>query len=264
MPVDRSVLVRDLMAETAVLHELIDPLDAAELATPTASAGWTIADQVGHLAAFDEIAMLAAVDLNAFDALAKESLADGDAMVDAIVARQPARTPEALRSWLDEARSDMVNALLSVDPATKLAWFGPPMSAASSLTARIMETWAHTQDIADALGVAHPATSALSQVAHLGVRTVGFSFGAYGLKAPDDGVRVSLAGPNGTSVDLGDPSSPNVVSGDLGEFCLVVTRRRHVDDTGLVAATPAARTWLEVTQAFAGPPGPPPQRTDQR
>ena len=58
----------------------------------------------------------------------------------------------------------------------KLPWFGPPMSAASMATARLMETWAHGLDVADALGVHRPATARLRSIAHIGVRTRDFAF----------------------------------------------------------------------------------------
>jgi hypothetical protein len=34
-----------------------------------------------------------------------------------------------------------------------------------------------------------------------------------------------------------------------------VTQRRHRDDLDLVAVGPDADRWLDVAQAFAGPPG---------
>ncbi|MEK7446600.1 MAG: TIGR03084 family protein, partial [candidate division NC10 bacterium] len=40
------------------------------------------------------------------------------------------------------------------------------------------------------------------------------------------------------------------------DFCRVVTHRRHVEDTGLTLVGPAAREWMLVAQAFAGPPAP--------
>ena len=58
------------------------------------------------------------------------------------------------------------------------------MSAASSLTARIMETWAHTQDIADALGVTREPTSRLRHVAHIGVGARAFSYAVHGQALP--------------------------------------------------------------------------------
>jgi hypothetical protein len=52
-----------------------------------------------------------------------------------------------------------------------------------------------------------------------------------------------------------------VVRGPAEDFCLVVTQRRHVDDTALRVAGDVARDWLEKAQAFAGPPtdGPAPR-----
>jgi hypothetical protein len=56
------------------------------------------------------------------------------------------------------------------------------------------------------------------------------------------------------------------VSGSALDFCLVVTQRRHLDDTDLVARTGAARDWLLRAQAFAGPPtdGPPSREANHR
>ena len=44
------------------------------------------------------------------------------------------------------------------------------MSPASFTTARLMETWAHGQDVVDALGQARPATARLRSVAEIGYR----------------------------------------------------------------------------------------------
>jgi hypothetical protein len=50
--------------------------------------------------------------------------------------------------------------------------------------------------------------------------------------------------------------SSNSVTGPLEDFCLVVTQRRHLDDTHLVLEGPIAHEWMAIAQAFAGPPGP--------
>jgi uncharacterized protein (TIGR03084 family) len=130
------------------------------------------------------------------------------------------------------------------------------MSAASSVTARLMETWAHGQDIADALGTARTATARLRHVAHLGVRTLGFSFMLRGQPVPSAPVRVELTGPDGDSWTWGPADAADRVHGDALEFCLLVTQRRHRLDTSLRAAGPVADAWLDLAQAFAGPPGP--------
>ena len=129
------------------------------------------------------------------------------------------------------------------------------MSAASSLTARIMETWAHGQDVADALGRSRTPTPALRHVAHLGVRALPNSYRARRLAAPEVDVYVALDGLHGEPWVWGPETAANRVEGPALDFCLVVTQRRHVDDTALVTHGDVAHEWMRIAQAFAGPPG---------
>ena len=129
------------------------------------------------------------------------------------------------------------------------------MRARSFVIARIMETWAHGQDIVDALGVDRRPTDRLFHIAELGIRTFRFSFENRGGEVPEERVRVALRGPTGT-VRVWNDESSNSVTGPLEDFCLVVTQRRHLDDTHLVLEGPIAHEWMQIAQAFAGPPGP--------
>ncbi len=135
------------------------------------------------------------------------------------------------------------------------------MGAKSFLTARLMECWAHGQDVADALGVERAATDRLRHVARLGVITRGWSYVNRGLEPPADEVRVELIGPSGARWRFGPDDATGVVTGPALDFCLVVTQRRHPDDTALQVTGDVARDWLERAQAFAGPPtdGPAPR-----
>ena len=132
------------------------------------------------------------------------------------------------------------------------------MSAASSLTARIMETWAHGQDVADALGLVREPTARLRHIAHIGVRALPFSFAANGLEVPQEPVRVELTGPDGSVWTWGPEHAANRVTGPALDFCLIVTQRRHLADTSIRAYGQVADQWLAIAQAFAGPPGPGP------
>ena len=128
------------------------------------------------------------------------------------------------------------------------------MGAKSFFTARLMETWAHGQDVVDAVGAGRPATERLRHIAHLGVITRAFSYSNRGLDVPDVEVRVELVGPTGAEYTWGDVSAEDRVSGPLVDFCLVVTQRRHPDDTALEITGPAATDWLSKAQIFAGAP----------
>ena len=158
-------------------------------------------------------------------------------------------------AWWRAARRTLLDAFDRLDASARVPWYGPAMSAPSFVTARLMETWAHGQDVFDGLGLDRPASARLRHIAHLGVRALPNSYRANRLPVPDDPVRVVLSGPDGEEWTWGEDGVENVVRGAALDFCLVVTRRRHRDDTALEASGPVANEWLTIAQAFAGPPG---------
>jgi uncharacterized protein (TIGR03084 family) len=160
---------------------------------------------------------------------------------------------DLLRRWRED-RQRLVRAAVDIDPSTRVPWYGPPMAARSFITARLMETWAHGQDVADALGVTRRPTRRLRHVAHIGVRARPFSYAVHSMEMPDAEIAVRLTGPDGEGWDWGESSS-DVVAGPALDFCLVVTQRRHVADTRLQIDGPAATEWMSIAQAFAGTAG---------
>lgn len=255
MPADLPGLLADLTAESGELDAMLAGLGHAQWDLPTPAEGWAVRDQVSHLAYFDEAAALAATDTDRFRAEAAGLMALGDDFPDQVAERYRALPPEELLGWFRRARDAYVATFRSVDPAARLPWYGPDMSAASSVTARLMETWAHGQDIADTLGARRQPTGRLRHVAHLGVRTLGFSFQLHGRPAPAAPVRVELDAPDGGTWAWGPPEAADSVRGPALDFCLAVTQRRHVADTALEVTGPVAAEWLAIAQAFAGPPG---------
>ncbi|HSR87002.1 MAG TPA: TIGR03084 family metal-binding protein [Streptosporangiaceae bacterium] len=254
MPADFGVLIEDLAAETAALRTIIDPLADADWQLPTPAPGWTIADQVSHLAYFDEAAVTSATDPDAFRAEFAR-LTDGGADADMIAAELRHLNRVQLHDWFGRARSQLLSVFGNLDPAARVPWFGPPMSVASAVTARLMETWAHGQDIADTVGARREPTHRLRHVAHIGVGARAFSYVAHGLPVPAEPVRVELVAPSGELWTWGPAGAADVVTGPALDFCLLVTQRRHRADTAVVAQGPVGQQWLTIAQAFAGPPG---------
>lgn len=249
---DIAGLLDDLAAEGDDLDAIVSTLDDAAWRTPTPAAGWTVAHQIAHLAHTDRVAVLAATDLDGFSAILRQATGT---MVDEQAAEGAARPPAELLATWRESRAQLAAVLRGLPPGHRLPWFGPPMSTASMATARLMETWAHGQDVADALSVRRTPTDRLRHVAHIGVRTVDFAFAVHHLAPPDEPFRVELAGPSGASWTWGAESSHNRVVGPALDFCLLVTQRRHPDDLHLTVTGAAARRWVPIAQAFAGPPG---------
>jgi len=251
-----AALVADLAAEKSSLATVLAERPASDWDRPTPAPGWAIRDQIAHLAHFDGVTRLAVADPEAFMRL-RDGLGDLQHYVDDVGARQAHRDAAELLAWWEDGNAGLRAAATAADPVVRVPWFGPPMSLASKLTARIMETWAHGQDVVDALGVTRPPTERLRHVARIGVLALPNSFRAHELPVPSAPVRVELLAPDGvTRWDWGDETAADRVHGPAEDFCLVVTQRRHVEDTALTVVGGTARSWMSVAQAFAGPPGP--------
>ena len=249
-------MVADLRAESDGLDALVADLPAERWADATPAPGWTIAHQIAHLLWTDRVALTAVTDEAGFAAVLADAGKDPLGFVDAAAEEVATQPPESLLSEWRETRARLHTELLAVADGRKLPWFGPPMSAASMATARLMETWAHGLDVADTLGVKRPATARLRSIAHIGVRTRDFAFSINGLTPPADPFRVELRAPDGSLWAWGPEDAAQQVTGTAEDFCMLVTQRRAPADLDVHAVGGDAAKWLTIAQAFAGPPGP--------
>ncbi len=252
-------LLTDLAAESDELERLVAPLPPVDWKKPTPATGWRIAHQIGHLTWTDEVATLAATDARtggtAFTELLTGVASRTDTFVDeAAEAAAGTPVPQLLDRWR-RARTVLADALRAVPAGSKIPWFGPPMSPTSMATARLMETWAHGQDVADALGAIRIPTDRLRSIAHIGVRTRDFAYTVRGKAAPVEEFRIELTAPSGARWTWGPAEAAQRVTGPALDFCLLVTQRRHPNDLALHATGTDAAEWLTIAQAFAGPPG---------
>lgn len=249
-----ETICRDLNAEHEALEGVLEKLDELQWQTMTPSAGWNIKDQVRHLAYFDGRAALSATNASKFNRHLEEVFGDLEGFVNVLDEVGRDLSTEALMAWWRQERKNMLDAYAVLDPKTRLPWYGLPMSALSSATARLMETWAHAQDVFDALGLKRTNTDRLRHIAFLGVNTFGWSYTNRGLEKPAIPVRVELTAPSGAVWTWGPADAGNRINGPAEGFCLVVAQRRHVDDTALEVTGDVARDWMLNAQCFAGPP----------
>ncbi|MFF9477903.1 TIGR03084 family metal-binding protein [Streptomyces sp. NPDC014733] len=254
---DPGAVLADLRDESEELDALVAAVPAGRWAEPTPAPGWRVAHQIAHLAWTDRQALAAATDPDAFARAVAHALAAPDTFVDEGAEEGARQEPAALLAGWRAGREALLTALRAVPDGTKLPWFGPPMSVASMATGRLMETWAHGQDVADALGAVRTPTARLRHVARIGVRARNFAYTARHLPPPDEEFRVELRAPDGAVWTYGPAGARQRVTGEALEFCLLVTQRAHRDDLPSLRAEGAdADRWLSIAQAFAGPPGP--------
>lgn len=248
----------DLRAEHEVLDAIVAPLDEAGWDTDTPADGWTVRDQISHLAYFDERALLACTEPDAFrawrDGGGLAGLMSGDGPTADIALGRSMNAGELLHLWRD-GRAQLVATFEVMDPKERVPWFGPDMAAMSKATARLMETWAHGQDVADALHVTRDPTDRLKHIVHIGVRALPYAYSVRKMDVPEQPLRVEVTAPSGEVWTWGPDDADNVVRGSALDLALVVIQRRHRDDTSLEAVGLVADEWLSIAQAFAGPPG---------
>ena len=239
------------------LENMVRGLDEKEWEGKVLFDDWTIKDEISHLAVFDRFAFLSVTAPDRFrkkrDFIVK-NLTDFDQTLQKMNAQGNVLTVPELLSWWRTERERLLTAYAGLDPGLRVPWFGPSMSARSSATARLMETWAHGQDIMDTLGVKRKATERLRHIAHMGVNTFAWAFKNRRLPVPEESVRVDLMLPNEKKCSWGPVISDDNVNGSCLDFCLAATQRRNVQDTDLKIQGIVANRWMAIIQAFAGPP----------
>ena len=253
----------DFLAESRALAELLEPLADADFERRTQFKDYSVHDVVAHLHAFNWAADLALRDGEAFQSWWRDFAAGlGPA----------GGLPAATDAWLEGARGrpvferwrdflpGMAERFAAADPRARVPWVGPEMSVRSSITARLMETWAHGQELYDLLGVVRVDADRIRNIAHLGVSTFAWSFAVRGEQAPGPPPHVELRAPSGATWEWNSENASDRVAGSATEFCQVVTQTRNVADTELAVSGPVARRWMSLAQCFAGgvsePPAP--------
>lgn len=250
----RNSFATALDRQSGFLNDILTELDPAEWDRPTPAEGWTIRDQVGHLTFVYSIADLAVRDAGAFrDMISAVPSLDSaiGAQVDAY-RRMPLRD---LQTTWAETRERAVRSFSSVDPDVLVPWLVNPLPPAVLAAAGLMETFAHGQDVADAVGTTFPDSELLDHVVEFAIMVRDFGYEARGLTPPHDEFRFEITTGDGRLLTFGPVSSPDVVAGSAKDFCLLVTRRRHPSDVDITASGPNAPAWLEIAQAYRGSPG---------
>jgi uncharacterized protein (TIGR03084 family) len=250
-------LAADLLAEYRALSNLCAELTPEQWRAKTDFYGWTPWDEIAHLLYFDETGLQSVHDAARFEAdkrALSSELATGQEM-SAIARRRYGHLdgPALLATWRQRHEA-LVQALAGMDPKARLSWYGPTMSARSFATARLMETWAHGQDVWDMLGRERPPGPGLRHITHLGVTTYGWTFGNRKLPVPQPMPFLELQAPDGSNWTWGEPSAQHYVRGPALDFALLVTQRRNRADTLLQWAGDSADQWTRMAQCFAGEP----------
>jgi uncharacterized protein (TIGR03084 family) len=245
----------DLRAEADEFYTFLTTLGDDDWRRPTEFKGWTAWDVVAHLHFYDQVSLLSLGDEEAFAERRRVLLATfAKGTTNAEIARQEYgewSAAELLERWIQGCRA-MAQQLGESDPKRRLPWFGPDMGVRMFTTARLMETWAHGQEVYDLVGALREPTDRLKSIATIGVKTFGWTFVNRGLEIPGPPPYVRLRAASGEIWEWNEPSERECVRGDALDFCHVVTQGRNLVDTRLEVVGEVAHRWMSIAQCFAG------------
>lgn len=250
----------DFKDESDALYALLKDRTDEELGAPTQFKAWTIDNVIRHLHVWNCAADMSLRDEEEFGRFMK-SVGEQSAKTSSRHFEElfcdSASGQKLLTLWHD-FYGEMADHFLPADPKMRVKWAGPDMSVRSSITARLMETWAHGQEVFDTLGVARLDEDRVKNIAVLGVNTFGWTHIVHKEEVPAEVPSLRLTAPSGEIWDWNDPVRDNHIEGLAAEFCQVVTQTRNIADTGLKVTGKTAIHWMEIAQCFAGGPETPP------
>jgi uncharacterized protein (TIGR03084 family) len=260
-------LAKDFLDESEALHALVAPLGPHELDQKTAFKDWTINTVIRHLHIWNmaaDFSLKADGSFEAYYTKLSEFLGKGAKLPAFELDYLSLKGKELVAAWRKQF-GETAARFATADPAQRVKWAGPDMSVRSSLTARLMETWAHGQEVYDVLGVVRRNADRIRNIVVLGNNTYGWTFKVRGVTPPDPRPHLRLTAPSGEVWLYNEPSETELVEGLAEEFCQVVTQTRNIADTKLRIVGPNATNWMSKAQCFAGaaetPPPPGSRRT---
>ncbi|MGL5816113.1 MAG: TIGR03084 family metal-binding protein [Phycicoccus sp.] len=235
---------------------LVDDIDEAQWEAASPAPGWSVKDQVGHVAFVFDIAALACANPAEFGRQMKQVSSVGfDAAVDAGLEEYAAGPgEEVLARW--RSSFERVAAAIGAVEADTVPWLVRRLPPDVLTMAGMLEMFAHGQDVADALHRRIERTDTLAFLVQFIARTRDFGYESHGLTPPEHEFRFEVTLPSGSTFTVGPEDSEDLVTGSAEDLCLLAARRRHPDDLDLRTSGPHARQWLPIAQAYRGPAGP--------
>jgi uncharacterized protein (TIGR03084 family) len=247
-----KAILNDLLAEQALVDTLVSDLTEEQWLMPLPNAEmWNIKDAIIHIAFYD----YAANKLMKGEAEDLVTLAQAESGQDKYVRATAFHhlTGAEVLSWWREERTRMASTFYEKNPKDRIPWApGLPMSAKSLASARLMELWAHSVDIYDALGMDPVVKERITSTLFLSWQARPNAYRINNLEMPETPMYLELTLPSGEIWAKGDPEAENTIKGSAKEWALVAIRRRNWMDTELEVVGEEARRYAAIVQTYAG------------
>ena len=258
--------VDDLIAEQSAVDVLVDGFGEDDWNKKASyCTTWKLKDVICHIAFFDYCAYELLCGRGESVNQVADALSDQDEHFHVLAYRD--KTGADILKWWREQRILMTSKFMELGPKGRVPWAAgiPPMSVRSLTSARLMELWAHSVDIYDALGIDPLVKDRITSTLFLSWQGRPNMYQVNGLSFdPEKPMYLELELPSGKKWMKGDPKSTDYIKGSAKEWALVAIRRRNWMDTDLEVCGQEARRYAKIVQTYAGPADPAPLPKRQR
>jgi uncharacterized protein (TIGR03084 family) len=245
-----DALVADLEAEQTALVAVLETIGDDDWFRPTPAWSWDVRDTVAHLADTDELAIDTCLDGPRALAKFSEQCASSEDLTLAGVLKGRKRSGAEVLAWWKQTQAREREVLRSIPPDMRVPW-GLGMRTPSFVTARLMETWAHSLDVHAALGTEPEDTDRLAHIAWIGIRALPYACSVAGVEPPAGPIRVELTLPSGAEWTFGPEDAADRITGSASELCRVCVQRIPASAApNLVAEGDGAVLALRVARSF--------------
>ena len=252
----------DFYEECLSTYDLLNSISENKLFTPTLFKKWSFNDIIRHLHVWNIAAyksLLGSKEWESFYSELQKYFKEGKKLSDFEISyTKNIKGKNLLKLWQSTFK-EVSEIFKKESPKKRVKWVGPSMSVISSISARHMETWAHSQAIYDTLGKVRINRDRILNIVIIGNNTFGWTFKVNKKEIPTKIPYLKLLSPSGKVWEFNDSENPDKIEGLAEEFCQVVTQVRNIEDVNLKITGNIANKWMSIAQCFAGKASCPPK-----
>ena len=217
-----NIILSALVAEQQLLDQYLQSIPVRDWNNKTRFKSMTVTDQVSYLAGSEDLALNAIKKKGTFFSDYKGANgADKFAKVQTDKGR--AMRPQDVIEWWRLSRAKMIEVLAKASQNREVIWWNKKWDMKTFVMWKLTETWAHTLDIYDFTNDTYNDSTRLQHISEFG--WIQIPQISKNNKIKEKQLRIELIGPEYKVWQYGPEDAENVIKGNAGDWCRLITGR---------------------------------------
>ena len=215
-------ILSSLVAEQQLLDQYLQSIPVRNWNTKTTFKNWSITNHVSYLAGLEDLAFNA-LKKKGTDFTKYKGPKGLENFENDCIAKGKDMRPQDVIEWWRLARAKVVETLADSTPGRKIIWWNNQIDYLTFSSSKLSETWAHGLDIYAGMKKDYEDTIRIEHIALYGWLNAESISKQNNVKFHD--LRIELIGPEYKAWQFGNEKSENIIKGNAGDWCRVITGR---------------------------------------